>query len=184
MRFTTDLWCLAEYNPDMAQRRIEHTFDCDVETFWDELFLSEEFNKQLFLERLGFSRWELLKQEETADGVRRVVEASPSTRDIPGPLKRVLKQGLGYREEGEWFRSKSEYTLRVTPNSLPDKLDISGEMRVLPEGTGCRRIYDAHVTARIFAVSGLLESRMLDDIAESYEQSATFSREWLARRKI
>jgi len=167
----------------MAQRRIEHTFDCDVETFWKELFLSEAFNKQLFLERLGFSRWELLKQEETGDGVRRVVEASPSTRDIPGPLKRVLKRGLGYREEGEWSRSKSEYILKVIPNSLPDKLDISGEMRVLTEGTGCRRIYDAHVTARILAVGGLLESRMLDDIVQSYEQSAQFSREWLKSRK-
>lgn len=165
----------------MAQRRIEHTFDCDVETFWRELFLSEAFNKKLFLEHLDFSRWDLVKQEETTDGVHRVVEASPSTRDIPGPLKRVLKQGLGYREEGEWSRSKSEYVLRVTPNSLPDKLDISGEMRVLPEGSGCRRIYDAHVKANILAVGGLLESRMLDDIVQSYERSAQFSREWLAQ---
>lgn len=167
----------------MATRRIEHVFDCDVETFWNEFFLNEEFNKQLFIGRLGFARWELVKSQPTEDGLRRVVEAVPSTKDLPAPLRKALQGGLGYREEGVWSRTRSVYSLKVIPASLPDKIDVRGEMRVVPEGAGCRRIYDAEATARIMLVGGLLESRLLNDVAESYEVAATFSKEWLARQR-
>jgi hypothetical protein len=166
----------------MATRRIEHTFECDVDTFWNEFFLSEEFNKQLFLGRLGFSRWEVVKSEPTDDGIRRVVEAVPSTKDLPGPLRKALQNGLGYREEGVWSRSQSLYTLRVIPVSLPDKIEVTGAMRVVAEGKGCRRTYDAEAHARIMLVGGLLETRLLNDVSESYEVAAAFSREWLERR--
>jgi hypothetical protein len=164
----------------MATRRIEHTFACDVDTYWTRFFLDEAFNKKLFLDRLGFSKWVLVKQEPSGDGARRVVEAAPSTDDIPGPLKKLLAGGLGYREEGEWFQSQSRYVVRVTPNSLPDKMDIRGEMRVVADDAGCRRIYDADVSVRVFGVGGLLEGRILDDVVKSYEAAAVFTREALA----
>jgi len=56
-------------------------------------------------------------------------------------------------------------------------------MRVTPEGTGCRRTYDAFVSARIFMVGGLLESRLLGDVEKSYDEAAAFSREWLRQGK-
>lgn len=174
---------LLVYSAIMATKRIEHVFDCDVDTYWKEVFLDEGFNKQLFIERLGFSRWELT-QTDTADGVRRVVHATPSAKDLPGPLQKVLQNGLGYREEGEWWRSQSLYRLRVIPASLADKVDVTGEMRVVAEGSDrCRRIYDARVEARVFMVGGLLEGRILADVVTSYDEAAVFSRQWLARAK-
>lgn len=167
----------------MATKQISHTFDCDVDTYWRKFFLDQDFNRQLFIERLGFSRWVLVSDQETSDGLERVVEATPSTKDIPGPLKKALQNGLGYREEGVWSRSKSLYTVRVTPASLPDQIEISGEMRVTPEGSGCRRTYDAFVNARIFLVGGLLEGRLLADVGASYDEAAAFSREWLRQGK-
>ncbi len=167
----------------MATKQISHVFDCDVDTYWKKFFLDDEFNRQLFLGRLGFSRWEVVRSQPTEDGLERVVEAAPSTKDIPGPLKKVLQNGLGYREQGVWSKSKSLYTLKVIPASLPDQIEITGEMRVIPEGSGCRRTYDAFVSARIFMVGGLLESRLLSDMATSYDEAAAFSREWLRQGK-
>lgn len=164
----------------MATRRIEHVFDCNVETFWEKIFLDDEFNRQLFVGRLGFASWKVLECAPTDDGLRRVVEAVPSVGELPGPLRKALANGLGYREEGQLFRSESRYSVRVVPASLPQQLDISGELRVVPDGAGCRRIYDATVNARLFMVGSLLETRLLDDITKSYEVAAAFSRERLS----
>lgn len=165
----------------MATRRVEHTFNCDVDTYWQRFFLDQAANEALYLRHLGFSKWELVNQEPTADGVKRTVEAVPSTQDVPGPLKKLLAGGLGYREEGEWIKSQSRYLVRVIPNSLPDKMDIRGEMRVVADGAGCRRIYDADVTVRVFGVGGLLEGRILDDVVKSYDAAAVFTRDTLAK---
>jgi hypothetical protein len=164
----------------MPQRRIEHTFECDADTFWSEVFFNDEYNQKLFLERLKFERWVVVERTETADGFRRVIEAVPSVGDLPGPIKALLENGVGYREEGEYSRSKSHYSVRVTPSSLADRVQVTGQMDVEDLGGGrCRRVYLADVTARVRFVGGMLEKRILDDIERSYEKSAKFTESWL-----
>ena len=51
----------------MADVRIEHVFNCSADTFWEKIFLEEEFNRRLFTQVLGFPVWKEVKREETAD---------------------------------------------------------------------------------------------------------------------
>jgi hypothetical protein len=168
----------------MATRTGAHDFDCDPETFWARAFFSEEFNRKLFLERLKFEQWEVLEQVETADGFRRRVKATPRVGDLPGPIKTLLKNGTGYVEEGEYFRSQSRYVINVIPSSLADRLKITGDMRVVPLPDGrCRRSYTTVVEAKIMVVGGMLETRLLDDIDKSYARSTLLTQEMLKEAK-
>lgn len=162
----------------MAERRIEHAFECDPEAYW-ELFFSAEFNRKLFLERLRFQRWEVTKTEPTAHGFRRRVEAEPPPLNLPGPLARVFKGGIGYSEDGEYDKDRSLYTLRAVSNSLPDRLLVSGEISVVPDPRGCKRIYVSKVTAKVFGVGGLIEDRVLSDLERSLNKAAEFTEKWL-----
>ena len=167
----------------MQKRRIEHTFDCDVQTYWDDVFFNPEYNAKLFMERLRFERWEVIEQVDTDDGFRRVIEAVPRVGDLPGPIKSLLKNGAGYREEGEFVRSKSRYQLRVTSHSLKDKLLVTGDMHAKPTDDGrCCRSYDAMADAKVFGIGGMIERRILDDWEKSYRKAAEFTTQWLAER--
>ena len=167
----------------MKERRIEHVYDCSAEVFWTKIFLDEEYNRKLFLDELHFSVWKVLRSEERGQEVHRVIEATPPLGDLPGALKRLLSDGLGYEEHGVLDRSKQRYRLEVKPRSLANKMSIQGELTTQPiSERSCRRIYVPRVEARVLGVGGMIEQRLLDDIEKSYNKSAVFTNRWIAER--
>ena len=52
----------------MADARIEHIFNCSEDTFWNKLFLDEEYNRRLFKEALEFPVWKEAPRQERGDG--------------------------------------------------------------------------------------------------------------------
>jgi Protein of unknown function (DUF2505) len=163
----------------MATRRIEQFFECSVGTFWKSFF-DLEYNRKLFIERLRFETWQQLSHTPTADGFRRVVQVVPRVGDVPAAIKGLMKNGAGYREEGEFIESQSLYRLRAVPNSLPDRVHITGEMRVEPAGENrCKRSYLAVVEAKVMLVGGLLENRILDDTEKGYQRAEEVTARWL-----
>src|SRR5689334_6343790 len=167
----------------MKERRIEHTYNCSAELFWTKIFLDEEYNRKLFVDELHFSVWKLLKQEDRGEEVHRVLEATPPLGDLPGALKKLLSEGLGYEERGVLDKKAQRYRLEVTPRSLAGKITITGELSTKPlTERSCTRVYVAKADARVFGVGGMIEQRLLDDIEKSYNKSAVFTNRWIAER--
>lgn len=170
----------------MKERRIEHVYNCSAEVFWNQIFLDEEYNRKLFLGELHYSVWKVIRSEERGNELHRVIEASPPLpADLPGVLKKLLSDGLGYEEHGVLDRSKQRYRVDVKPKSLASKLTIQGDLSTEPISDGsCRRIYVARAEARVLGVGGTIEQRLLDDIAKSYDKSAVFTNRWISQRKL
>lgn len=167
----------------MKERRIEHTYDCSAEVFWDQLFLDDEYNRKLFVGELHFSTWRVIRLEERGAELHRVIEATPPLGNLPSAIERLLSDGLGYEEHGVLDRASQRYRLEVKPRSLASKLTIQGELTTQPlSERSCRRIYVAKVEARVFGVGGMLEQRLLDDIEKSYNKAAVFTNRWIAER--
>jgi uncharacterized protein DUF2505 len=169
----------------MKERRIEHVYDCSAEVFWNQIFLDEEYNRKLFLDELHFSVWKVLRSEERGNELHRVIEATPPLGDLPGALKRLLSDGLGYEEHGVLDRAQKRYRLEVKPRSLANKLTIQGELTTQHiSDRSCRRVYVARADARVLGVGGMIEQRLLDDIEKSYNKSAVFTNRWIAEHGL
>jgi hypothetical protein len=167
----------------MKERRIEHTYACSAEVFWNQIFLDDEYNRKLFVEELHFESWRVVRSEEKGAELHRVIEAVPQLADVPGALKRLLSDGLGYEERGVVDRTAQRYRLQVVPRSLADKLSIQGELFTTPvDAHSCRRVYVARVEARVFGLGGMIEDRLLDNIEKSYVKAADFTNRWIAER--
>ena len=167
----------------MAEVRVEHVFECTPEFFWEKIFFDAEFNRRMYLEELGFSSWKEVSVREDDAKISRVVEVSPPVGELPGPLKKLVGEGFGYREQGEFDKSTQRYRVTAVPNRLGDKLSVVGELWVEPVGeSACRRIFEAKVVAKVFGVGGLLESRIVNDTKKNYEEAAGYTRKFLAAR--
>lgn len=168
----------------MKERRIEHTYSCSEEVFWNRIFLDDEYNQKLFVGELHFESWRVVRSEVRGSEVHRVVEGVPRIGDrVPGAVKKLLADGVGYEERGVVDLQAHRYRLEVTPRSLANKLTITGELSTTPVGErACRRIYIGRVEARVFGVGGVLEDLLLDNIAKSYDKAAVFTNRWIAER--
>lgn len=156
----------------MARTVIKQRFDCDEETFWRVVFFAEEFNRTLFLDHLKFDGWELTKYEETDEAIERVIAVKPVTGPLPGPIKKLVGDNLGYREQGRYDKKTGRYRFTIIPNTLPDKVDISGEIHLeVPEAGKVVRILELDVDCKIFGIGKLVEKRIIEDTKKSYDDS-------------
>jgi hypothetical protein len=178
---------LADYDATtLAENlRIEHTFACNEDTFWNQLFFNEEYNRGMFIGALHFSLWRELSREDRGDAVVRVVECEPPLGELPGPLAKLVGEGLRYREEGRFEKATRRYTVKVIPSKMADKISVEGLIATQPAGEKqCKRIFTATVSAKVFGVGGMLEKRIASDLQRSYDAGARFTGKYLQEKGL
>jgi hypothetical protein len=164
----------------MTDVRIEHNFDCDENTFWEKIFFAEPFNRQMYLEHLKFKRWEVMDFRETETSIHRTVSVTPAVGDLPGAIKSLVGDNLGYTEEGTFDKKMRRFRVQVVPTVLADKLSVRGEIWLQSQSAErCKRIFDAQVSVKMFGVGGIIEKRIIADLQLSYNAGAAFTSEYL-----
>lgn len=160
----------------MTEARIVNELFCSESTFWEKLFLDDEFNRRIYLEQLGFGAWRVLRQREISPNLlEREIEVMPKVSDLPGPLRALVGEGLSYREVGLLDRERHRYEVKAHSAKLGDRLLVEGVLTT--EGIDaehCRRVFAVRVEAKIFGVGGLLEKRVISDLEQSHSDSAKF----------
>ena len=165
----------------MADIRVEHVFECSPDTFWSRIIFDAEFNRKMYVEQLGFSAWRVLETREDDLTLKRIIEVIPPVGDLPGPLRKLIGSGFGYREEGTFDKKTQRYHVKAIPNRLADKLSVQGELWCDSLGEArCRRIFEGTIEARIFGLGGLLKSRLIADMKRSYDAGARCTSEHLS----
>ena len=169
----------------MADVRIEHAFDCSEETYWSKIFFDDEYNRRLFLDALAFPVWKQVSSTDSESELKRTIEVVPKTGDLPGALKKLVGDGIGYREDGVFDKKARRYKTKITTNKLSDKLSIGGVLYTQAQGDKrCKRIFDCTVTASIFGVGGMIEKRVISDMQESYGKAARFTNEFIREKGL
>jgi hypothetical protein len=169
----------------MAEARITNELACSEDVFWEKLFFDTEFNRRLFLTELGFVQWKILSEKTTDDFVERELDVTPKVTDVPGPVKAVIGDSLGYHEHGRYDRKRRRYAVKATSPVLGDRFLLEGEMYTETLGENrCRRIFNVKVTTKIFGVGGLIEKRVIADLEKSYAESAKFIGKYVQENQL
>ncbi len=160
----------------MAETTIRDEFDCTADTYWDKCHFNADFNRELYLETLKFPGWKMLEQK--TDGPRRTrrVRIDPPVTGLPGPVKKLVGDSISYVEEGTHDQATGRYAFKITPSTLPDKTNITGEVWCEKlDGDRIARICKIRVEVKVFAVGGLIEEKVMTDLKASYAKAAPFT---------
>jgi hypothetical protein len=164
----------------MAGFQSTYDIECSEETYWDQVFLNEEYNRRFFRDELHFPEWRELSRKEVDGKLFRDVKATPYVGELPGALKAVIGDGLSYEERGVFDRKNHRYELDAIPSRMADK--VSTKIKMFTTVTGenrCRLNVEVTVTARIFMVGTLLEQKTLGDLRRSYDKNGAFSNRYI-----
>lgn len=126
---------------------------------------------------------EVLSQEERADGV--IVRRCRCVLDIDigGPAQSLIGDGdPAWIEIAEWNASRLTWTWVIEPEVAADLLASHGRMMLRPDGEGTERVVDLDVKVRVPFYGGKLEAKIVEELAETYDEEATRLAKWLAER--
>lgn len=167
------------------QYTVRHTFNTDVDTFWDKVFFDEEFNRALFLEHLRFHHYKVLSFERDPDGaVRRKLDCAPPV-EIPAVAKKVIGDATSYVEDGRFDPKAKKWHFNVIPAMGADKVKTSGQFWVEPRGDKkCERIATMDTTVSVFGVGKVVEAFIEKQTRGVYDQAAAFTNQWIQKHGL
>jgi hypothetical protein len=161
----------------MKQLTLRHTIHCGEDRFW-QVFFDGDYNRELYLGHLGFELFDVLEQSEEP-AVRRRLKARPSL-NLPPPLAKLFGDGFGYEETGVLDPNNGVWSWTMRPSALAKKLRNEGTMHLEPAGEGrVVRVAELVCEARVFGLSGLIESMNEKELRSGWEKSADFMNRWL-----
>lgn len=165
------------------KKRIEHRVDIAADAFYDAIYFNEDFNAKLY-DQLGFRERKILKQEDRGDTIYREVLQIPE-RDLPGPVKKVVgADQLAYTEKSSYHKKTGKVDIDIVSSIKPDKIKSKGVFWVEPDGpNACKRIFDFEVVVHIFAIGGVVEKLIMDDVVRGYDKSADITNRYLRERQ-
>lgn len=151
-----------------------------AERFWDEVFFTELYTKDLFLNGLNFPAVEILKCTKDSDGeVRRSLKVTPRL-SLPTALKRLVKGGFLYVETGVFDPKSKIFKSTITVPASPKLLTINTQMRFTdsPSG-GCDRHVRFDVRSSTFGIAKLVEKTAQVVLTQQYDAAESFSKQWI-----
>ncbi len=154
--------------------QIRDTFAVDVDTFWDRVFLVEDYQRRNHTEGMGFRSYRLVRQETGPDGaIERVIQVDPG--NLPGVLQKVLG-GVGYTETGRYDPVRRRWTFLVQPAKVGDRIQVHGELWVAPSDQGVTRSCDVDVRVRLPGIGGRVAKAMEAMTRDNQAKSTAFTR--------
>ena len=157
-----------------------HTFDTDVDTYWSKVFFTEEFQRRLYLEGLGFKHYELVSRDDAPDGtIRKKIKTEPKS-EAPAVVKKLIGDSIAYTEEGTFDPKTKIWKYRIVTTKMSDKVEIGGDFWVEPKGDKkIERVVKVNITVKIFGVGGAIESFIEKTTRESFDKAAVFTNKFI-----
>ncbi len=163
---------------------VRNQFDTNVDTYWNEIFFSEEYNSRLYREGLGFKGFELIELTgEKGQRRTRKLRTEPAA-DAPAVVRKLIGDSLSYTETGSWDPATKVWSYSISTSKLSDKIRIGGRLWAEPRGDKLERIAEIEIEVKILGVGGTIEKFLEKTTRESYVKATDFTNRFIAEKGL
>lgn len=160
---------------------IEHVFTGITRARYEELFFDETFATQLGAElRLGR---QLVRLDRASDRIVRHVRCEPNHDPESAAAKAFGTSRASFLEELDYDLRAHRGEWRTIPNLFTDRVRNSGTLELEAVPGGVRRFVRGEVVVKLFGLGRVVERMIVSEIEKSYETSAAFTRDWIAKHE-
>lgn len=163
---------------------VRNQFDTNVDTYWNEIFFSEEYNSRLYREGLGFKGFELIELTgEKGQRRTRKLRTEPAA-DAPAVVRKLIGDSLSYTETGSWDPATKVWSYSISTSKLSEKIRIGGRLWAEPKGDKLERIAEIEIEVKILGVGGTIEKFLEKTTRESYVKATAFTNRFIAEKGL
>ena len=157
--------------------QLEHVLPASADTSWQTI-MSEDFANQSYAES-GTQR-ELLSQEERNGKIYSVVKVKVNEELPPMAAKVLGTRQLSWTQQQIIDNSTRTMQWQI---KIPgaDKVEAAGSFKVIAFGEQSKRLVEGDVKVKIPLVGRKAEEHICRKLEDSYEKSARFTQQWLAK---
>lgn len=160
------------------------TLPCTISEFW-KVYLNREYLNQLYIEELGYKRFEILELTDTTRKLLIVPKMS-----LPAAVESLIGESFMYEDHGSLDVPRDVWTWSMVPGTdakgktKRELVRTSGTVRAeaLPEG-GCRRTDDIRIESKVFGLGGLIEASAEKELQATQPKEHAFMRRWIEERR-
>lgn len=159
---------------------LSHSFPCTPLEFFD---LLDDPAFEALQSRESDMQRDIIEQRTAPDGTRyKKVRCRPN-RSVPGFIKPLLgPEGIVYFQVNEAHPAQGLLRWSVVVPAFGERMQVQGTTRIVPEGSGCRRIIEGEVTVNVRFIGGQIERFVAEDVQKSYEKTARAIAAFIASR--
>lgn len=157
---------------------IRDDFAVDLDTFWNRVFLVEDYQRRNHVEGMGFRTYRLVREDRQENGeITRVIQVDPGS--LPGLLQKVLGD-VGYTETGRFDPSRRRWNFTIQPAKVGDRIQVEGELWAEPTKEGVTRFCKVDVRVRLPGIGGRVAKAMEAMTRDNQSKSTVFTRRYIA----
>ena len=161
---------------------VRHTYPCSVERYW-EMYWDDDFDEEL--QRDSTVIREVLENVEEAGILRRRLRFT-SRDDLPTMIAKVVgSPKLSYEQVNLFKKAESSMLWEVLQDFVSsDRFNAKGSFVVIPKGEGCELQIDGEINVKVRFIGSQIESKVVAQIEEAYENMRKASLTWLQEHPI
>ncbi|MGB0645750.1 MAG: DUF2505 family protein [Bradymonadia bacterium] len=155
-------------------------YPINKDRFWNEVFFTEQYTKDLFLVGLNFHDVRVQSFDEMSDGrITRVLQVTPKLT-LPAPVKRLVNDGLIYQEVGKFNPDVGAFESTLSVPSSPKLLTIKSRMHFTDgQNNGCNRHVSFTLTSSVFGVAKIVEKTAKHILTQQYSTAEKYTQKWI-----
>ena len=166
------------------QFTVRHVFHTDLDTYWNEIFFSPEYNDRMYNEALGFKGFSVLDLTGEPGGKRTRTLRMEPTAEAPAVVRKLIGDSLTYTENGTYDPETRVWTYAITLSKLSDKVTINGRLWAEPVANGVERFAEINIEVRVFGVGGAVEKFIEKTTRDSYVKASKFTNDYIREKGL
>ena len=148
-------------------------YNCEPQ-FYLEQYFDAEGRAERELKGCDTVSFKVLESNRGDDVWTHLAESTERV-NAPGPVRKLFGETTRIEERASWRRSTNNIEIVVTPDSMKSRLTIRSQIRADAAGDGRTRItITLDVTAKVFAVGGLIEKMAVKEMPVHVKKDAAY----------
>lgn len=157
--------------------RVVHEVNVPADKYWQ--YLMDPELEAAVAKALNLAVWQVYDAGDQGGRFVRKVHVVPDVV-LPGPLKKLVGESIGYTQTDMVPKTGTQYEWTAVPDALADKASMTGTFAIEPAGEGrARRTIAGEVNVKIFAIGGMVEKFVVDELEKNYLKAAREQERWI-----